>query len=113
MTLMASFSDLNGVPATANDFLMREVLRDEWSFDGFVVSDWDSVRQLAIHGLTESDEESVFQAVSAGVDMEMAGASYSAHLVELVENDATPFWIGNTTDNHTTALDDTIGEEAQ
>ena len=85
VTLMASFSDLNGVPATANDFLMRQVLRDEWSFDGFVVSDWNSVHQLAVHGLTENDKESVFQAVSAGVDMEMAGGTYSAHLVQLVE----------------------------
>ncbi len=85
VTLMASFSDLNGVPATANDFLMRQVLREEWSFDGFVVSDWGSVHQLSIHGLTENDKESVFQAVSAGVDMEMAGGTYSAHLAELVE----------------------------
>ena len=85
VTLMASFSDLNGVPATANNFLMRQVLREEWSFDGFVVSDWGSVHQLSIHGLTENDKESVFQAVSAGVDMEMAGGTYSAHLAELVE----------------------------
>jgi beta-glucosidase len=85
MTLMASFSDLNGVPATANDFLMRQVLRDEWSFDGFVVSDWDSIHQLAIHGLTENDKESAFAATAAGVDMEMAGGTYSGHLVELVE----------------------------
>ncbi len=85
MSLMASFSDLNGVPATANEFLMRQVLRDEWSFDGFVVSDWDSVRQLSVHGLTANDKESVFEATSAGVDMEMAGESYSHHLAGLVE----------------------------
>ena len=83
-TLMASFSDLNGVPATGNEFLMRTVLRDEWGFDGFVVSDWDSVRQLAIHGLTENDTESAFEAATAGVDMEMAGDSYIGHLAELV-----------------------------
>ncbi|MBT8085330.1 MAG: hypothetical protein KJN72_08910, partial [Woeseia sp.] len=51
-TLMTSFSDLNGVPATGNEFLLRQILRDEWQFDGAVVSDWDSVRQLQIHGLT-------------------------------------------------------------
>jgi len=84
VTLMASFSDIDGVPATANDFLMRQVLRNEWGFDGFVVSDWDSVRQLAIHGLTENDKESVFQAVSAGVDMEMAGESYIHNLEDLI-----------------------------
>ncbi len=84
LTLMASFSDLDGVPATANEFLMREILRDEWGFNGLVVSDWDSVRQLVIHGLTENDEESVFQAVTAGVDMEMAGRSYLHNLEDLV-----------------------------
>ncbi len=83
LTLMASFSDLNGVPATGNRFLMREVLRDEWGFDGFVVSDWDSVHQLSIHGLTEGDRQSAFEATMAGVDMEMAGDAYD-HLHDLV-----------------------------
>ena len=84
-TLMTSFSDLNGVPASANAFLLRQVLRDEWNFDGFVVSDWDSIRQLQIHGLTENDRESAFEAARAGVDMEMAGDAYSEHLAGLVE----------------------------
>jgi len=84
-TLMTSFSDLNGIPATGNEFLLRQVLRDEWDFDGFVVSDWDSIRQLQIHGLTENDKESAFEASTAGVDMEMAGDAYSKHLAELVE----------------------------
>ena len=83
-TLMTSFSDLDGVPATGNAFLMRQVLRDEWRFDGLVVSDWDSVRQLAIHGLTENDKASALAAAIAGVDMEMAGQSYIHHLPELV-----------------------------
>jgi beta-glucosidase len=82
---MASFSDLDGIPATANKFLMRQVLRDEWQFDGLVVSDWDSVRQLEIHGLTENDKESVFEAVSAGVDMEMAGQAYFHNLEVLID----------------------------
>ena len=86
MTLMTSFSDLNGVPATGNEFLLRQVLRDEWQFDGFVVSDWDSVRQLQIHGLTENDKESAFEAAQAGVDMEMAGDAYSNHLAELIDD---------------------------
>jgi beta-glucosidase len=85
-TLMTSFSDLDGVPATANAFLLRQVLREEWGFDGFVVSDWDSVRQLAIHGLTEGDRDSALSAASAGVDMEMAGGSYVHHLPALVED---------------------------
>ena len=84
-TLMTSFSDIDGVPATANDFLLRQVLREEWSFDGLVVSDWDSVRQLQIHGLTDSDRESAYQALTAGVDMEMAGDAYLGNLANLVE----------------------------
>ncbi len=85
LTLMTSFSDLDGVPATGNDFLMRQVLREEWGFDGFVVSDWDSVRQLAIHGLTEDDAASALAAATAGVDMEMAGGAYIHHLPRLVQ----------------------------
>jgi beta-glucosidase len=84
LSLMASFSDLNGVPATANSFLLREVLRDEWGFQGLVVSDWDSVRQLAVHGLTSGDRDSALEASTAGIDMEMAGNAYSGHLADLV-----------------------------
>jgi beta-glucosidase len=84
-TLMASFSDLNGVPATGNSFLMRQVLRDEWGFDGFVVSDWDSIHQLSVHGLTEGDRESAHEAAAAGIDMEMAGKAYD-HLQDLVDD---------------------------
>lgn len=83
-TMMTSFSDLNGIPASANEFLLRQVLREEWQYDGFVVSDWDSVRQLQIHGLTEDDRHSALEAVTAGVDMEMAGDAYSNHLESLV-----------------------------
>jgi len=86
-TLMTSFSDLNGVPATGNEFLLREVLREEWGFGGFVVSDYNSVQQLAIHGLTENDRDSAYEAVTAGLDMEMAGDAYSNHLIGLVEED--------------------------
>ena len=87
-TLMASFSDLNGVPATGNEFLMREVLREEWSFDGFVVSDWNSIHQLAVHGLTAGDRDSALAAATAGVDMDMAGNVYLAHLAKLVDDGA-------------------------
>ena len=84
-TLMASFSDLNGVPATGNEFLMRQVLRDEWGFEGFVVSDWNSIHQLAVHGLTADDRDSALAAATAGVDMDMAGNVYVGQLAELVE----------------------------
>jgi len=88
VTLMASFSDLSGVPATGNEFLMREVLRDEWGFDGFVVSDWNSIHQLAVHGLTADDNESALAAATAGVDMDMAGNVYESQLPDLVEQGA-------------------------
>jgi len=84
-TLMTSFSDLNGIPATGNSYILKDVLRGEWAFEGLVVSDWDSVRQLQIHGLTENDLESAYEASTAGVDMEMAGDAYSNHLFNLVE----------------------------
>ncbi len=83
-TLMTSFSDIDGIPATANGHLLREILRDEWGFDGLVVSDWDSVRQLCIHGLTADDREAAFEAARAGVDMEMHGDAYLRYLEELV-----------------------------
>ncbi len=83
-TFMASFSDLNGIPASASHFLMRQVLRDEWDYNGFVVSDWDSIRHLAVHGLTEDDRHSAEAAATAGIDMEMASHAYRDHLAALV-----------------------------
>ncbi|MFK7773093.1 MAG: beta-glucosidase BglX [Saprospiraceae bacterium] len=83
-TFMAAFSDLNGVPASGNEFLMKKILRDEWKYDGFVVSDWDSVVQLITHGFSESEKEAAFEAVNAGVDMEMASHTYLKHLESLV-----------------------------
>ncbi len=74
---MTSFSEVDGVPATANERLVRRILKDEWAFGGFVVSDWDSVRQLRIHGLTADDRESSREALTAGVDMEMHGDAYT------------------------------------
>ncbi|MFK8016699.1 MAG: glycoside hydrolase family 3 N-terminal domain-containing protein [Gammaproteobacteria bacterium] len=85
-TLMTSFSDVDGIPATANAFLLSTVLRDEWGFDGLVVSDWDSVRQLAIHGLTDGDKASALAAFNAGVDMEMVGGSFLRYLSELLDD---------------------------
>jgi len=85
-SVMTSFSEVDGVPATANERLVRGILKDEWGFDGFVVSDWDSVRQLHTHGLTANDRESAREAARAGVDMEMHGDAYIAHLPALVRD---------------------------
>jgi beta-glucosidase len=84
-TFMTSFSDLNGVPATANELLLKRILRNEWRYEGFVVSDWDSVRQLSVHGLTVDYKDSAFEAANAGVDMEMASSTYADHLAALIE----------------------------
>lgn len=84
-TIMASFSDLNGVPASGNRFLLKQVLRDEWRFDGFVVSDWASIEQLSVHGFTANDREAAYEAASAGLNMEMATSTYASHLPELLE----------------------------
>lgn len=85
-TFMAAFSDINGVPASGNEFLMNKILREEWNYDGFVVSDWDSVIQLITHGFSENEKEAAFEAVNAGVDMEMASHTYLHNLEELVNN---------------------------
>lgn len=83
-TVMTSFSDLNGIPASGNQFLLRQVLRQEWGFEGFVVSDWASVEQLTVHGLTADDREAALAAIKAGVNMEMATTTYQQHLPDLV-----------------------------
>jgi beta-glucosidase len=92
-TVMTSFSDLDGVPATANQFLLRQVLRQEWGFDGAVVSDWESVRQLAVHGLTEDDRGSARAAALAGVDIEMASTTYVEHLAALIHDGEVPLTV--------------------
>src|ERR1044072_4270730 len=74
-TLMSSFNAINGVPASANAFTLTTVLRDEWKFDGFVVSDYTSVRELINHGIAGNEEEAAAAALNAGVDMEMVSRS--------------------------------------
>lgn len=84
-TFMCSFSDLNGVPCAGNEFLMKQVLRGEWDFNGFVVSDWDAIKELTVHGLTADDREAVLTAANAGVDMEMASGLYAQYLPDLID----------------------------
>lgn len=75
-TLMSAFLDLNGVPASANRRLLTDVLRGEWGFDGFVVSDYDSVIELINHGVAEDRADASALALRAGVDMDMASRAY-------------------------------------
>eukprot|EP00752_Nemacystus_decipiens_P018816 g16872.t1 len=83
-TFMSAFCDLNGVPATGNTWLMDEILRQEWDYDGFVVSDWESIVEMTVHGFTGDDEQAALEAVNAGIDMEMASTTYRDHLENLV-----------------------------
>jgi len=70
-TFMSAFNDLNGVPTSANHFTLTQVLRNEWKFEGFVVSDYTSVKELINHGVAANDKEAAMKALNAGVDMEM------------------------------------------
>jgi beta-glucosidase len=76
-TVMSAFLDLNGVPATANRRLLTDVLRGEWGFDGFVVSDWSSVTELINHGIAENRAQAASMALHAGVDMDMCSDAYT------------------------------------
>ena len=84
-SVMTSFSDLNGRPATANHWLLRQMLRDEWRYKGMVVSDWASIAQLVTHGIAEDAKDAARQAASAGVSMDMASQAYAKHLQALIE----------------------------
>ncbi|HUQ30497.1 MAG TPA: glycoside hydrolase family 3 N-terminal domain-containing protein [Pyrinomonadaceae bacterium] len=78
-TFMSAFNDLNGVPTSANPFTLTQVLRREWKFDGFVVSDYESVRELMNHGLAATESEAARAGINAGVDMEMVSRLYNKH----------------------------------
>ena len=84
-TLMTSFNENDGIPGTGNKELVRDMLRDEWGWDGMVVSDWASVTEMIAHGFAADPKEAAMKAVNAGVDMEMVSLSYLQHLPKLIE----------------------------
>lgn len=84
MTLMTSFNDNDGIPSTGNGFLVNDVLRGEWGFDGFVVSDWASIYEMVNHGFAEDNKRAGELAINAGVDMDMMSYAYISHLEELI-----------------------------
>jgi beta-glucosidase len=84
-TIMSAFNDLNGVPASADPLTLERVLRQEWGFRGFVVSDWNSIGELIPHGIAADLGEASVAALSAGVDMDMEGNAYASRLKALVE----------------------------
>ena len=84
-TFMSAFNDLNGIPSSANPFTLTQVLRNEWKFDGFVVSDYTSVEELIKHGLAGNGADAAREALNAGVDMEMVSRLYNKHAGELLK----------------------------
>lgn len=85
-SFMNSFNIVDGVPATGNAYLMREVLKRDWAFEGFVVSDWGSGAEMINHGFSKDLREVAKQAALAGSDMDMESNAYVNHLVDLVKN---------------------------
>jgi len=85
-TLMNSFNDLNGIPATGNKHLQRDFLKGQWKFKGFVVSDWGSIGEMINHGFAKDGYEAALEAVTAGSDMDMESRSYINNLSKLVKD---------------------------
>jgi beta-glucosidase len=85
-TFMSSFNTINGVPASGSRWLQTDILRGEWGFDGFVVSDWNSLGEMIYHGNVESNYDIGYRGVDAGIDMDMEGRIYVNHLKQLLND---------------------------
>jgi beta-glucosidase len=85
-TFMSAFNLLQGVPASANRSTLTDILRTEWGFRGFVVSDWNSIGELLAQGVALNGSQAAFKALTAGVDMDMEGTVYITKLADLVQN---------------------------
>lgn len=84
LTFMNSFNELEGIPATGNAYLQRDILKGKWGFKGFVVSDWGSMGEMVAHGYSKNLKEAAMSAANAGSDMDMESHGYVEHLAELV-----------------------------
>ena len=84
-TVMTSFNDNDGIPSSGNEFLLRTVLRKEWKFDGFVVSDWESMSEMIKHGFAKDKKDVAAISLEAGVDMEMVSGTYVKYMKELLK----------------------------
>lgn len=85
LSVMASFNELDGVPAHANKHLMQDILRDEWGFEGFIVTDYTGINEMVMHGYAANEADAGALSVNAGVDMDMMSASFMNYLKEKVE----------------------------
>lgn len=84
-TFMNSFNELNGIPATGSSYLQRAVLKGDWKFDGFMVSDWGSINEMIAHGYAKDSKQAAEIAINAGSDMDMESSAYVVHLAALVK----------------------------
>ncbi|ALR30183.1 glycosyl hydrolase [Chryseobacterium sp. IHB B 17019] len=84
-TFMNSFNDINGIPATANKYILRDLLKGKWNYKGFVVSDWGSIGEMVPHGYAKDNKEASEKAINAGTDMDMESRAYMAELPKLVQ----------------------------
>lgn len=82
--MMTSFNTLNGIPASANKWLNRKILREEWGFDGVLISDYSALAELIVHGVAEDEEQAAKLAMEAGVDMDMVSRVYAEALTRLI-----------------------------
>lgn len=84
--IMSAFNDINGVPCSVNKWLLTNILREKWRFDGMTVSDANAIAECVNHGIAEDKSDASRQAIEAGMDMDMSSNSYSESLVQLVQN---------------------------
>lgn len=85
-TFMNSFNDLNGIPATGNSYLQRDILKGKWNFQGFIVSDWGSIGEMINHGYVKDGRGAAKAAITAGSDMDMESRCYKNNLAQLVKS---------------------------
>lgn len=85
-TVMNAFNDYNGIPVTGNKFLQKDLLKEEWQFDGFIVSDWNTIGEMPIHQYAKHLEDAALKAANAGTDMDMESRGYEYHLCDLVRS---------------------------
>lgn len=87
-TFMNAFNDIDGVPSTANEYLLKDLLKEEWAYEGTVVSDWGSIAELVPHGVAKDSAQAAQLAITAGSDIDMEGYTYIRNLKQLVETGA-------------------------
>lgn len=84
-TVMGAFNDFNNIPSSCNHFLLRKLLKEQWGFKGFVVSDMNSVREIINHRYAKDEKDAAAKAINAGMDMEMVSTCYLKYLKELIK----------------------------